>query len=100
MTDIELRIRVLLTMQSVLLGAIGHNLRAVACRWDSNSIRVRSVFDGVISSIDRELMDDIETEVISHFPTAAVTIECIRVDAPNRISLEATEVYVYRRLED
>ena len=99
MTDLELRIRVLLTMQSALLGAIGRNVRAVVCQWDFDSIHVRSIFDGEISIADNELMDDVEVEVISHFPDAAVSVGCVRDDAPGRIYLEEGEVYVYRRFE-
>ena len=99
MTEIELRIRVLLTMQSALLGAIRPNIRAVACRWDFNSIHIRSIYDGEISNADKELIDDVATEVISHFPDAAISIECVRSDAPERLVVDVTESYVYRRSE-
>ena len=86
-------------MQSSLLGAIRPNIRAVACRWDFNSIYIRSVYDGEISDLDKESMGDVTTEVISHFPDFSVRLECVRHDAPGRLVLDVTEVYVYRRFE-
>lgn len=100
MTDLELRIRVLLTMQAVLLGVIKKNIRAVVCRWDFDHIQVRIVVDGEVSDADKELMDDVETEVISHFPDAEVSVKCVRLDVPGRVVVDTAEVYVFRRHEE
>lgn len=100
MTDLELRIRVLLTMQTALLGVIRNNIRAVVCRWNFNHIQVRTVVDGEVSDADKELMDDVETEVISHFPDAEVSVKCVRLDMPERLALDTAEVYVFRRHEE
>jgi hypothetical protein len=99
MTTPDLRVRVLLTMQLALLGLIKPNVRAIACSWNTKHIFIHAIFDGEISDADRELMDELEAEVISHFPDVAVFVECVRLDMPERLMISSNEVCVYRRSE-
>ncbi len=99
MTDVELRIRILLAMQVSLLGVITGNIRAVLCSWSSKSIRIRAIFHEVITDEDRERMSEVETEVMSHFPECEVSLTCIRVDAPSVIGFAPNEIFVFKRYE-
>ena len=99
MSDVSLRVSVLLSVQRALLGAIGPSVRAVLCCWTTASINVRVVFDGPISEHDLETMSIVETEVISDFPDCDVRVLCVRIDQVRPIELDASEVVVFRRQE-
>lgn len=97
--QVELRIRVLLTVQVSLLGAVGPNLRAVTCSWSSSDIRICAIFDLDISDIDVECMSNVETEIMSHFPNYEVKVNCVQTDAPSVIDIGPREVFVFKRRE-
>ena len=65
---VELRVRVLLTLQVALLGMVTANMRSVVVSWTDKDVRIRVVFDEKVAPEDAELASEIESEVISHLP--------------------------------
>jgi hypothetical protein len=96
MNEIEIRVRVLLTMQSALLGAITPEMRAVYVCWDSASIAVRMILNRHPTPSDFELAKIIESEVVSHMPDFDVT--CVLCEESNPASVRPLqgEVAVFR----
>lgn len=95
MNNIELRTRVLLSIQSSLLGVVSPSMVGVSCRWTENSIWVYFILD---RCPDEAILDDIscfETELISHFPDFDVTVECRDYSELN--SYNEFTTWVYRR---
>ncbi|SDR45754.1 hypothetical protein [Pseudovibrio sp. Tun.PSC04-5.I4] len=99
MTDAELRIVVLVGLQTALLGQISERLRAVICSWNSNLLSITAIFDGTLSESDAEGMSEVETEMISHLPDLQVTLQIKHLDVPSLIVLKRGEVFVFLRKE-
>ncbi|MEN7530755.1 MULTISPECIES: hypothetical protein [unclassified Cupriavidus] len=91
--------RLLLAMQTALLGRISPNIRAISCEFEGGDVKMKAVFDGPISDVDREMMDEVGTEVASHFEEASVEAECVRLDAPQTYRDCMLAWYVYLRKE-
>src|SRR3954469_25643840 len=89
--DAELRIKVLLSLQRALLGAITPEMRAVAVQWLPNRIAIRVYTDGEPPAVVRENFDAaVVTQVASDFPfpergDPSVESEFARCDAPTRL---------------
>ena len=83
---IEMRRKLLLSVQRALLGAVPAALRAVTCGWDGTTIKLHFVFDGEITSDDFEVAQVVATEVIADF-TAPWTIDeqIVRIDHPHKL---------------
>lgn len=99
MVDCTVRVRLLLSLQAALLGNIGANIRAITCGVFDATIKVNVVFDGEILDSDVDLMDEVGSEVASHFSEEHVEIECFRIDSPQRIENAVLDWYVYLRKE-
>ncbi|AJC23273.1 hypothetical protein RO07_11765 [Pandoraea pulmonicola] len=97
--DSTLRIRLLLAMQTALLGRIIPNIRAVSCGVVGGDIKIKVIFDGAVSDLGREMIDEVGSEVASHFEDANVDVECVRMDVPQKIRDKALDWYVYLRKE-
>ncbi|BCQ28289.1 hypothetical protein NK8_64780 (plasmid) [Caballeronia sp. NK8] len=97
--DNDFRVRLLLSLQVALLGNISANMRAVTCRLEGSDIKVRAMFDGAVSEEDSATVDEIGSELASHFDHEMVDVECLRVDAPQPISTSNDELIAYRRKE-
>ncbi|WP_110855674.1 hypothetical protein [Paraburkholderia silvatlantica] len=95
----EFRIRLLLALQSSLLGYVSANVRAVSCAVAGENITVQVVFDGPIADDDREAMDEVGSELASHFEHELVDMRCIRIDAPKPFRDSSLELRVYQRKE-
>jgi hypothetical protein len=97
MKQIELRRKVLLSLQTALLGEVPPNLRGVTCDWDTSALVIHCIFDGEILEEDRESMECVATEVMANFPEDyQVRLECIRRDAPQLLQTEMPKKWVYR----
>ncbi len=101
--SIQLSIRLRLSVQSALLGAVSAALREVSCGWEGTEIKLRFVFDGKIDPDDIESARIVGTEVVGNF-SAPWTIdeEIIRIDYPNDVSgsrKSGDMLIVYRRKE-
>ena len=89
MSDFSISFR--LSLQRALWGAITPQLRAVAMGWTSEVGRARFVFDRRPTEEDRELVEDVETEVIADFGDE-VTFEFAAVGDPaGKLALEPGE---------
>ena len=97
--DIELRHQVLMVFQTALLGMVTPDLRGVSVNWSPTQIRGFFFYDGDVSEAEREIVSDVESEVIASFSKFAVDLEARSCPASKRLpSLEAG-AWVYRRLE-
>lgn len=97
--DRELRRRVLLTFQVALLGMVTPSLRGVTVRWDQRRILAHCLFDGPTGEEEREACSDIEAEVMASFPDCEVEVLARRLDAPEDLTPELLDAWVYRRRE-
>jgi hypothetical protein len=97
MNAIELRVRVLLTLQAALLGMVTASMRSVLVSWTDKDVRVRIVFDRAISPDDLELVSEIETEVISHLPEHTVHCQAEACLTSAKVHVNADEVLVFQR---
>ncbi|WP_197387904.1 hypothetical protein [Ralstonia pseudosolanacearum] len=95
----SLRVRLLLATQMALLGRVAANVRAISCGFFGGKIKAKAVFDGAILDSDREMMEDVGSELASHFDGANVEVECVRIDVPQRFRGEMLDWYVYLRKE-
>ena len=83
MSDLwELRVRLLLSIQRALLGAVTPNIRAVTAGIDEGTITLRWIIDGEITDALEDDLSVAGTEVISDFETHQITEEFVRSDAP------------------
>ena len=97
----NLSIRLRLSAQRALLGAIPASLRAVTIGWKRTEIMMHCIFDGEISDDDRELLNIAATEIIADFSAPyTISFECFRLDAPNDISPYFLKYWVYIRHEE
>ncbi|WP_019447738.1 hypothetical protein [Cupriavidus sp. BIS7] len=94
-----LRIRLLLAMQAALLGSVSSNIRVISCGFDGDDVRIKVIFDGAIPELDRGIMDEVGTELASHFDGASVEVECARIDAPQDFRDCLLDWCVYLRRE-
>ena len=99
MTDNELRIKVLLSLQVALLGEITHNIRGITCVWNISLITIHCYFQGEINADDKESMECVETEIIADFTEHEVNLECKRLDLPKPLNPHTLSAWVYRRRE-
>lgn len=92
------RLDILFSVQRALLGEVRPNLRVVTANYDDSHVVISFYFDGPVSDDDRETASEIETEVIAYFPPAIkIAANCIRVDAPERITDGG--LWIYARKE-
>lgn len=97
MNNIPLRTRILLTLQSALLGMVTRNMQAVLVSWDDTNVHIRVMFDRMPNPADIELASEIETEVISHLSEFSVTCGAHVCPTAERIQPGPTEVFVFQR---
>lgn len=99
MSEAELRVSILLSLQRALLGEITPSLRGVTVGWDSSEIIIHCFFDGEISYENRESMEVVATEVMADFPEHKVSVQCFRKDTPESLNSYALKAWVYHRHE-
>ena len=99
MTNIDLRMRVLLSIQGSMLGLITPNIRGITCKWNEAQIWLRAIFDGEISDDDEEHMSELLTELVSQLPAHNSDIELVRNDFPEAMGPFFLDEWVYRRYE-
>ncbi|RKP43280.1 hypothetical protein [Trinickia fusca] len=95
----DFRVRLLLVLQTSLLGYIGANVRAVSCGVAGENIMVQVVFDGPIADEDKEAMDEAGSELASHFEHELIDMQYIRIDVPQSFRDNVLELCVYQRRE-
>ena len=97
-TRIDIRQRILLSLQRALLGEVFPALRGVTVGWDEGMIRIVCYIDGPISPIDEERLSGVETEVLADFSEDyEVRLDTIRCDEP--ANMPFLQAWAYRRRE-
>ncbi len=90
------RAYLLLSVQRALVGRIGNEILGITVEWDWKNIWIRAYIEGAISELQREELDEAETEVWADFsPAETVTVEIIE-NAP--LPLDCVGHIVYLRL--
>jgi len=97
--DNEFRRRVLVGFQVALLGMVTPSLRGITVGWDERRIVGRCFFDGPIGESERETCSDIEAEIMASFAEHDVEVVAERLDAPQDLTTELLDAWVYRRKE-
>jgi hypothetical protein len=104
MTTTE-RVRVLLSVQRALLGAITPQIREVDVCWSDSMILIRFVADGEIKPNLDDLVIDAETEVLADFlPDVDVSASVVRIDKGSPIvefaPIDGETAVVFARYEE
>jgi hypothetical protein len=93
------RVRLLLSLQRALRGAVSPAMRAVGVDWDEKAIRIVAIIDGPISDEDEDAIQVVGSEVAADFSDVdRVEDRCVRLDAPAKFWDLAKE-WVYQRRE-
>lgn len=96
----ELRIRVLLTLQTALLGEVHPSARKVGVGWSDKRIGVEIFHDGEPSEDAVESASCVETELMAAFPDHEVEVSAVRFDSPKPIQIvEGISEWVFSRWE-
>ncbi|QED26422.1 hypothetical protein FRD01_03995 [Microvenator marinus] len=99
MADFDIRLNLMLGIQTALLGAVTRNLRAVTCGFDEKMITMRFIFDGEPTEWQRELCEVASTEVLAGFRVHHITVEILSHPCPNDIRPFYLKELVYLRWE-
>lgn len=93
------RASVLLAVQRALLGAIGPKLRGVTVGWADGEVRVRCLYSGPITDVDRESLNEVEAQLLGDFPEDQIEIALESYDEPFVLAERALDAWVYCRRE-
>lgn len=96
MTELPMRIRVLLSFQRAMLGMVTSSLVGVAVSWSESVICARFVYDQP-TAVEAELVEEIETEVLADFRDCTTSFELKAVENGEISALAQGEIWVYRR---
>ncbi len=97
MIGADLRTRILLTLQVALLGMVTAKMQSVLVSWTEESIHIRLIFEGHISSAEIDIAGEIESEVVSHLPDFSVLCHPQSCPPSARVAPLAGEVLVFQR---
>ena len=100
MRNTEIRADVLLALQVALLDMITPNIRGVTCDWDDIKITIKFIFDGNYSEDNKELCEEVVTEVMSHFPRHNVELKLASISSPLSIKDEMLAAWGFLRREN
>ncbi|SCB53379.1 hypothetical protein [Rhizobium lusitanum] len=73
MSTLDREIRLRLSVQHALLGAVSSALAAVTCGWNGNEIVLEFLVDSDFNDEDRERMEVVASEVVADFGDEAIT---------------------------
>lgn len=97
--EIELRREVLLAFQAALLGEVTPDLRGVSVAWTNRHISGVFVYAGEISEREKDVVSEVEGQVISHFANHTIDLIAKENTAPVALDQFSLGVWVYRRSE-
>ena len=83
---VDLRTRVLLSLQRALLGAVFPSLRGVTVEWDERNVHIICYLHGPAAASEVATLSCVETEVIADLPDHKVRLDAVRCDAPAKMS--------------
>ncbi len=90
---------ILLSAHGALLGRVTQNMRAVSLDWDEATVTLKCYFEGPLTELDREMMDDVETEMIAHlFPERSTEMNLIVTQA--QLPEDEPRYWVFARKEN
>lgn len=95
----NLRVNVLLAIQTALLGMVTKNIRAISCDWNESEIFINFIYDKEPSAEDKLICSEIEAEVISHFPEHKILVKLIAIPETMSLKEEMLPSWVYMRRE-
>jgi hypothetical protein len=96
---VDLRARVLLSLQRALLGEVTAQMRAIEVEWSPTAILIRVFAHGPVTDSLRDNFDaSVVTQVVADFPypdrgDPHVTFDIVRCDAPAPIAVSGTLVF-------
>ena len=93
----HLRTSVLLALQTSLLGMVTPRMRGVTCSRDDKLITVKFVFENKHSEADKDLCEEVTSEVISHFPHQLIETQVVDVARGSPLRNEMLKAWVYMR---
>ena len=99
MDAVELRRKVLLTLQVALLGMVTPGMRSVLVSWSESQIRARIIFDEEPTPDDIEDTSVIEAEVMASFPDHAVVFVAERCPVGKKVEHLNGEAFVFARAD-
>ena len=100
MNENDLRVMVLLGLQSAMLGEIFPKLRYMTCAWKTSEVTIRAIVDGEVDEDDEESLERIHTELIAFLPdTFEVNKECLKLEPVQPIGEQFLMETVYKRRE-
>ncbi len=85
--------------QVALLGQVTPNLRAVTTAFDSECIRLCFYYDQEPSEQERELAEEVASEIISDFTEYMIETEKIILAYPHKIPNKKDIIFIYHRHE-
>jgi hypothetical protein len=95
---IDIRPRILLSVQRALLGEVFPAVRGVTVGWDHSTIRIVCYIDGPVEPMDQERLSCVESEVIADFSEDyEVRLDTVRCDEP--ANMTPLQAWAYRRRE-
>lgn len=80
-----------LSIQRALWGMITPSIRAIALEWEQDIGEARFIFDDVPGEYERELIDEIESEVIADFADGTEFVFSMESGRETNLSFEAGE---------
>ena len=96
----EHRVRILLVVQTALLGEIRPSVRKVGVGWSDKRISVKMFNEGEPDEDTVESASCVETELMASFPDHEVEVCAVRFDPPKPIhNVEGIREWVYSRWE-
>jgi len=96
----ELRIRLLLSAQRALLGAVTPNIRAVRCGVEERLVWIEFIFDSGYSDEDWDRCEVVAAEVIADFSDERIDTRYRVLPPPARIARDEDSLEAYRRFEE
>ncbi len=96
--EIELRVAVLLSTYSALIGRISPNMRSIHIDWGDDFYIIKAYFDRPTDKSDLELLSDVSTEVAADFPKFKSIDEYVEYSVEPAIDLKPLKEVVFMRL--
>ena len=97
--QIELRQRIILSVNRALLGAITSHLRGVTVDYDKNSFTMRGYFDIGATEDEKEILDAALTEIVADFHSEIEKWTFEAVDKPYPEKMEPLKEWMFLRHE-
>ncbi len=95
--DREIRLR--LSVQRALLGAVSSAIAAVTCGWNGNEIVLEFLVDSDFNDEDRERMEVVASEVVADFGDETIRTVFTSLPSGGPKAPVAVRWWVYKRIQ-